>query len=251
MFFHYLAVFLAFAALSGCNQISAGLTSADEKINAAFPLKDTVKATYESLLASLGDKPAELKTVTAQFAKLMGVRAMTCTAKFSMGRFDTVAKIKEKVTDSDCFQKQDAQLAEWAGLQRLSLALSKPAMVPLSDLPDKALLPNFADYAGQVTVAAEANVMVVKGAQQFTAVQLPGGKVIHNFPIPEQTYRPASLSGNGQVLAVPVGSRNLRMIEVETGNLLWSTDEHSDLIAWLPQVQAALLILLLKSTMGL
>lgn len=241
MYLRYLAPLCACAMLVGCNQISAVFTRTDEKINAAFPLAEATKTAYGTLVSSLDGKPTELKAVAEQYTKLMGVRALTCTAKFPISRFDTVSNIKTMVTDPDCFQKQDARLSEWIGLQRLSLALSKPALIALSPLPDRAFLPNFADYSGQVTVAAEANVMVVKGTQRFTAVQLPSGKVISSFPIPEQTYRPATLAANGQVLAVPVGSRNLRMIEVETGNLLWSTEEFSDLIAWLPEVQAALL----------
>ena len=236
-----LALVFACAVLSGCNQISAGLTPADDRINSAFPLQDTVKIAYSALVSSLDGKPVELKTATEQYAKLMSVRALTCTAKSSIGRFDTVANIRGKVVDTDCFQKQDARLAEWISLQRLSFALNKPALLPLSVLPAKVLLPSFTDYSGQVTVAAQANVMVIKGAQRFTAVQIPGGKVISSFPVPEQTYRPAMLAANGQVLAVPVGSRNLRMIEVGTGNVLWTTEEYSDLIAWFPQVQAALL----------
>ncbi len=241
MEFRYWVLICASVLLTGCNQISAVLTPADEKINAAFPLADATRTAYTTLLASLDAAPTEQKSVAEEYSKLMGVRALTCTAKTPIGRFDTVSKIKAKVADTECFQKQDARLAEWVGLQRLSQALSRPALVALSALPDKALLPNFAEYSGQVTVAAEANVMVIKGGQKFTAVQLPSGKVLHSFPVPEQHYRPAILSANGHVLAVPVGSRNLRMVEVTSGNLLWSTEEYSDLIAWLPQVQAALL----------
>lgn len=241
MNFRYLALLYTCALLAGCNQISALITPADEKINAAFPLADATRTAYTTLLASLDTTPSERKSIVEEYTKLMGVRALTCTAKTPIGRFDTVSKIKTKVSDMECFQKQDVRLTEWVGLQRLSQVLSRPALVALSVLPDKALLPNFAEYSGQVTVASEANVMVVKGGQKFTAIQLPSGKVINSFPIPEQTYRPAILAANGRVLAVPVGSRNLRMIEVETGNLLWSTEEFSDLIAWLPQVQAALL----------
>ncbi|MDP3222955.1 MAG: hypothetical protein Q8M96_07445, partial [Rubrivivax sp.] len=122
-----------------------------------------------------------------------------------------------------------------------ALAMAQPSLVPVSALPAKALLPNINDASGQVSVAAAANVMVIKGSQRFSVVQLPGGKQLGSFAVPEQTYRPAVLSANGRVLAVPTGSRNLRLIEVETGNVLWNTDEYSDLIAWLPQVDAALL----------
>ena len=142
------------------------------------------------------------------------MRALTCTAKTPIGRFDTVAKIKNKVTDLECFQKQDVRLAEWISLRRLALAIAKPALFPLTDLPAKALLPNYSESNGQVATALAANVKVVKVAQKFNVMQLPTGKQLGSFPVPEQSYRPATLSANGRVLAVPVGSRNLLMIEV-------------------------------------
>lgn len=241
MYFRYLSLIGVSTLLAGCSQLSAVFTTTDEKINAAFPISDATKTAYSTLVASFEDSSPERKSVAAEYAKLLNVRALTCTAKTPINRWDTVSRIKAKVSDSGCFQKQDERLVEWIGLQRLSQALSRPPLVALSALPDKALLPSFSEFSGQLTVAAEANVMVIKGSQKFIAVQLPSGKPISSFPIPEQNYRPATVSANGRVLAVSVGSRNLRMIEVETGNLLWSTEEFSDLIAWLPQVQAALL----------
>jgi hypothetical protein len=241
MLLRHLALVCACTVLTGCDQISAGLTPTSERINAAFPLPDTLQIARNALTTSLEGNKAAQQTVNEQYAKLMNVRALTCTAKAPIGRFDTAIKIKSKVTDFDCFQKQDVRLAEWIGLQRLALAMTQPALVPVSALPAKALLPNINDAGGQVSMAAAANVMVVKGTQRFSVVQLPGGKQIGSFAVPEQTYRPAVLSANGRVLAVPTGSRNLRLIEVETGNVLWNTDEYSDLITWLPEVDAALL----------
>jgi hypothetical protein len=241
MNFRSIALVFSGVLLTACNQISAGLTPAHEKINAAFPIEDSIKIAHAALLAAMEGKHAEQKTISDQYAKLIGVRAITCTAKSSIDRFDTLQNIKLKVLDVECFQKQDALLAEWIGLQRLALALSRPALVPLSTLPDKSLLPNYSDYSGQVTAAADANVLVVKGTQKLTAVSLPSGKVINAFGLPEQAFKPVTLSPNGHVLAVPTGSRNLRMYEVETGKQLWNTEGYADVIAWLPQVQAALL----------
>ncbi len=243
MSYRYLALVCACVVLAGCDQISAGFTPAQDKINQAFPLADELQTARNALLASLeGDKAAH-QSVTEQYGKLMELRALTCTAKTPIGRFDNAFKIKTKVTDTDCFQKQDVRLAEWVALRRLALALAKPALAPLADLPAKALLPNYNEYTGHVAAAAAANVMVVRGQQRFSVVQLPGGKQLGSFAVPEQAYRQPTLSANGRVLALPLGSRNLRMIEVETGNVLWNTEEYSELIAWLPQLDAAILTL--------
>lgn len=241
MFLRHVALACACAALAGCDQIAAGFTPAQEKINAAFAPPDDLQSAHHALVSALeGDKAAQQATAQ-QHAKLMEVRALTCTAKTPIGRFDTISTIKAKVTDVECFRKEDARLAEWISLQRLARVLTKPPLAPLAALPAKALLPNFNDYTNQVAIAASANVMVVKGAQRFNLVELPGGKQLGSFAVPEQNYRPATLSPNGRVLAIPVGSRNLRMVEVETGNVLWNTEEYSDLIAWLAPLEAALL----------
>ena len=241
MFLRYLALICACTALAGCQQISAGLTPVSEKVNKAFPLADSLQTAHNSLMTSLESDKAAQQLVADQHNKLMELRALTCTAKTPIGRFDTVANIKNKVTDLPCFQKQDVRLAEWISLRRLALAIAKPALFPLADLPAKALLPNYSESNGQVATALAANVMVVKVAQKFNVIQLPTGKQLGSFAVPEQTYRPATLSANGRVLAVPVGSRNLLMIEVDTGSVLWNTEEYSELIAWLPQVEAAVL----------
>jgi hypothetical protein len=241
MFLRHVALACACAALAGCDQIAAGFTPAEEKINAAFAPPDDLQSAHHALVSALeGDKAAQ-QAVAQQYGKLMEVRALTCTAKTPIGRFDTISTIRTKVTDVECFRKEDARLAEWISLQRLARVLAKPPLAPLAALPAKALLPNFNDYTNQVTVAASANVMIVKSAQRFNLVELPGGKQLNSFAVPEQNYRPAILSPNGRVLAIPVGSRNLRMVEVETGNVLWNTEEYSDLIAWLAPLDAALL----------
>jgi len=228
-------------ALGGCERITAGLTPATEKVNKAFPLADDLQTAHNALMSSLeGDKSAQ-QTIAEQYNKLMTVRALTCTAKTPIGRFDTIPGIRGKVSDTDCFQKQDVRLAEWVAWRRLGLVMAKPPLTPLMDLPAKALLPNFTDYSGPVAVAAAANVMVARGPQKFSVVQIPSGKQISSFAAPDQSYRPPVLSSNGRVLAIPVGSRNLRIVEVETGNVLWNTEDYADLLAWLPQLEAAVL----------
>jgi hypothetical protein len=69
---------------------------------------------------------------------------------------------------------------------------------------------------------------------------LPTGKQISAFTSPEQSYRAAAVSPNGRLVAVP-GNKGMRFFDVETGQSLWSTQKYSDVIAWLPQVQAIVL----------
>ena len=105
MFLRYLALVCACTALAGCQQISAGLTPVSEKVNKAFPLADTHQTAHNGLLTSLESDRAARQLVADQYNKLMELRALTCTAKTPIGRFDTVANIKNKVTVSAYFSR--------------------------------------------------------------------------------------------------------------------------------------------------
>lgn len=227
--------------LAGCDLMSAISTPATDKINAAFPPPPELLVAQKSLQSALQGTPATQQAQAELYAQRMLERAQTCTATYSIGRLDTVSGIRGKVDNASCFTTLDAALAEWIGLQHLALVLAKPALVPYAELPAKTMLPDPGEPAGMVATATGANVMVVKTAQRFTAVELPGGKPINGFPVPELSFKPAALSANGRVLAVPLGSRNLRLFEVETGAVLWDTQAYAGLLAWLPQHNAALL----------
>lgn len=236
-----LALLAIAACLTGCDMVKAGFTPAAEKINEAFPLPDEVQVARTRLLASLeGDKVGRQR-VAGQLGKLMEVRALTCTALAPAGRFDTPAKIKSKVTDANCFVTQDAALEEWVGMQRVAIALNGAPLVPITPLPARSLLPNTTDTIATAAIAAGANVLVVRTQQQqFIALQLPTGKQISAFTSPEQSYRAAAVSPNGRLVAVP-GNKGMRFFDVETGQSLWNTQKYSEVIAWLPQVQAIVL----------
>ena len=52
------------------------------------------------------------------FEQLLGVRALTCRSTTAISRFDSVAAVRGKLTDKDCFKKQDAELAAYRQLSR-------------------------------------------------------------------------------------------------------------------------------------
>jgi hypothetical protein len=235
----YFAVAATALCLAGCDYITAAVTPASDRINAAFPLPEELQTASARLLSSLEtDKPAQQQTAD-QFDKLLKVRALTCTATAPVGRFDSPLKIRGKVTDTACFQQQDAVLTEWVGLRRLGLALREAPAYPLTPLPAKGLMPNFSEHVSQVTAAEQANVLVVQG-QRFTALQLPGGKQISSFAVPDQRGGPVALSPNGRLLAVPLG-KGLRILDVASGATLWNTDKYGQVIGWLPKLDLVVL----------
>lgn len=227
--------------LAGCDLVSAISTPVEEKINRAFPLPQELQVAHKALQEALQSNAPAQKAQAALYARRMNERAQTCTATVSIGRLDTISGIRQKVDNADCFARQDTVLADWIGLQHLALVLAKPPLVPLADLPARTALPDLGEPGGAVATATGANVMVVKSGQRFNVVELPGGKSINAFPVPDLSFKPTLLSANGRVLAVPLGSRNLRLFEVETGAVLWDTQAYAGLLAWLPQQQAALL----------
>lgn len=223
----------ASASLAGCDRMQAAFTPIPEKINAAFPLPDETELARARLVAALEqDKPAQ-EAVNAQVAQLMNARALACTATTPIGRFDTPFRIKAKVTDPQCFTKQDAQLDEWIAVRRIGLALRAPALVPAAPLPARALLPNTLENFSSAHLAAQANVLLLRNYQHKSqVVQVPTGKELSSFSV-EGSGR-ASLSPNGRLAAVP-GVKVLRIVDVESGKVLWTTDKYQDVVAWAPQ----------------
>lgn len=221
------------ACLTGCDRMKAAFTPIPERVTAAFPLPDETELARARLVAALeGDKRAE-DAVNSQLAQLMNARALACTASAPVGRFDTVQRIRGRVADVQCFTRQDAQLDEWIALRRIALILRAPALVPAAPLPARALLPNTIENFSSVHLAAQANVLVLRNYQgKAQALQVPAGKEIASFSV-EGSGRP-SLSPNGRLLAVP-GVKMLRVADVESGKVLWTSDKYQDVVGWAPQ----------------
>lgn len=213
--------------------MNAAFTPIPDKVNAAFPLPDETELARSRLFAALENDKAAQEATTGQFAQLMNARALACTASSPVGRFDTVRNIRSRVADVQCFTTQDAQLDEWIALHRIALALRAPPLAPAAPLPPRVLLPNTLDNFSSVHLAAQANVLVLRNYQgKAQALQVPAGKEIASFTV-EGSGRP-SLSPNGRLLAVP-GVRMLRVADVASGKVIWTSDKYQDVIAWGPQ----------------
>jgi hypothetical protein len=228
-------------ALTGCDRFNAALMPAPEKINLAFPLTVELTVAKTSLLNALDSNIEAKQSVTDQLAQLMTVRALSCAGTTQIDRFDTPIQVKTKINDMECFKKQDATLTEWVGLKRVAIALRLPALRPLAALPAKAIVPS-ADNSVTMAAAESANIAVVKGnAGKFTVVDLSGGKPINSFQAPGEAHRFATVSPNGRLMAVPISNRSLTIYDLETASALWSTDKYSDLVAWMPELEALVL----------
>ena len=236
-----LACLLALSmALTGCNQLRAVLLSQTEKVNLAFPVAEDLVTAHNSFFSSL-EEGSSKSVLAGQYAALLKIRGLTCSGTASIGLFDTTAVIKAKISDTACFKEQDAKLAEWIGIQRFVAALQKPALVPLSPLQSRAVIA-IPESISSMVVARSANVIVLRASKpKFMVMQVPGGKIINSFDAPAEAYRPPALSPNGRVLAMPIGSSALWLVDTETGVTLWKTTKFSDVTAWLPEVAATVL----------
>lgn len=235
-------VLAASACLVGCEGPSV-FAPIPERILAAVPLPDEVELARSRLLAALeADRPAQ-EHVARQFEQLLAARALACTAGNPIGRFDSLETIRRKASDKACFTKHDAQLEEWIAVRRIGLALRAAPLVPAAALPPHALLPNSTEPVASAELAADANVLVLRTHQQrFQVLDVPGGKELASFSVSDGYGRKPSLSPNGRLLAVG-GGKTLRIIDVESGRPLWSTDKYQDVVAWGPQWDMVVLTL--------
>jgi hypothetical protein len=234
----YLSLVALALSLTGCDVVRSVFVDPAEKINAAFPLPDALQQSQEQLFA--GPQDAALATLRKDYEQRLQARALACSRQAPPGRFDTVGDVRRKLTGSACFHEQDLALLDWVGTQRFMQAMRKPALVPFAPLGANVSIPPQPETTAEVLAARSANVVVLKGANgRLSTIELPSGKNLRSFAAPELSERASSLSPNGRVLAVPVPNA-LKMMDTETGDTLWSTAKFSEVIAWLPEVEATL-----------
>lgn len=227
--------------LGACDRIKGVAMSAAEKVNLAVPIAPEITTAQSVFYAALKANKTQEIHLVEQFEQLMTVRALSCMGTTRVGRFEEPSDIRSKFTDLECFKKQDTVLADWLGLQRVALALRLPALRPYAELKGKVTI---ASDQNSVTMAAatSANIVVVKSnTGKFTTLDLSGGKPISSFQAPGEAHRFASVSPNGRMLAVPVSNRSLTLFDLESGTVLWTTEKYSDVVAWMPGIEAVVL----------
>lgn len=229
------------AALGGCDLYRTATTSVPDKVNEAFPLREDLVTARNSLVASLaGDAPAQQATAD-EVARMMTVRALSCSGGVSIGRFDAVAEVKRKIGSAECFREQDAKLADWLGMRRVGVAMRLPPLAAPAALPARFAVAQ-GDFAADLFIAASANVLAVQGTRgQYTVLELPSGRKMASLDAPGTSPHASSLSPNGRVLAVASGHGGVKFHDAEAGHLLWSSEKYGQVVAWLPQAEATLM----------
>jgi hypothetical protein len=214
-----------------------------EKFAKAFPPSAEVRISYENLETLTTASVASLKSFKENYESRLMMRALTCSQGSSISRFDSVEKIKKLEIDRECLKEQDSQLLQLIGLKLVGIRLSEPPLRPMVKLGTPSIIHSVDGIEPyMVKAASKAGVAVLRGRQnEFFSLEIPSGKKITSLPtMPEASQANFSLSPNGRVLAIPVYNKDIRFLDVETGQDLWLAKDFTQFDAWLPEVQSAL-----------
>lgn len=217
--------------------------SAPDKISKAFQPSAEVRISLENLESLIPADDESLKFFKSNYESRLTLRALTCSQGYSIGRFDSIENIKKLAIDRDCLKEQDEQLHQLIGLKLIGFRLMQPPLRPFVKLGPPSTMHGLDGIEFHIgKSASKAGVAVFRSSRnEFVSVEIPSGKKIASLPtMPEASQTNFSLSPNGRVLAIPVNNRDLRFLDIETGQDLWLAKDTIQFDAWLPEVQSAL-----------
>lgn len=196
--------------LAGCDFSSAFLFTPEDKINAAFPVSETVRIGKAAVLDQASGEQRE--EITAQFNTHLKMRALGCAKGYSPSWFTSSEEIRKKLGSQSCFTEADNEIARWLGLCRAGLTLAKPALKPV---PKNA--PSFivADgYILNARFATNAGIALIETAQSIEIVDFETMNPI--FRETKGLTGIGSPSPNGRLFTTNEGDR-LKIKDAESG----------------------------------
>lgn len=205
------AIALIAFSTSGCDGL--GLNP-EAKINAAFPLDDSISKSKTETLKQL---PAEKQEVLEnEYAHRLKLRALSCSKGYSPSWFASAEQIRSSLTDRTCFAEADASIARWLGLFQVGILLAQPPLKPIPDNPPKFLLAD--SHITNAHFARNAGVGLFELHDGIQIVELGTGKTILKDKKTGYSQN-NTLSSNGRVFATGSGS-GMKISSVETGQIL-------------------------------
>ena len=194
--------------LTGCS-VDTFRMPPEDKINAAFPLPDTVAT---SVIALMGAAPAaRQKEIQEQLATRMKTRAVTCAKGYAPAWYTSIDSIRKILDAQACFAEADAAIYRWVGMLRTGFALKMQA--PASSgarLPGPILTNRSITW---LRVASRAPVALVDTGLTFEVVNLETGTVMYTEG--KETPQVGFISHNGRLF---VRDENGKLVIKSTEN---------------------------------
>lgn len=216
--------------------------STTEKFNKAFLPSPEVRVALETLESTLSTDKDNLKSFHDLYESKLTLRTLNCSQGQSISIFTSIEKIKSLPVDKECLKTQDTQLMDLIGTKMVGYLISQPTLHPLDKIghpvalyaPEGASLDSgsLASRAGVATHRSSSNDLL--------AVEVPSGKKLSKIASVTEAYRRESLSPNGRVVAVPIGSGKILFADTETGQTLWTSPDFNEVFAWMPEISAVL-----------
>lgn len=234
---------LTLGFLSGCS-ISDRFLPSEEKIHRAFPPSAEVRVIMEDARETFRNETNSLKHLEERIRSQIQLRSLTCTQGLSIGRIDSIEKIKTLPVDQNCLAEQDENLAATVGTFLLAKLLVQPPLRPLTSLDSVSAVARITGVEASFSNAAShANVLLTHGSRngELSFVEIPSGKTISSVPHSLGPYtNKISISPNGRLAAVGTGNTGVIFLDIERGRKLWEPRKLTQFYAWLPDVNAAL-----------
>lgn len=239
-----LAMLLGCLAISGCSKLEEISLSPAEKINRAFPLSVEARVTEEQLRYVLASNAAALQEFDRALGLKLELRALNCAGNVEISRLDSVDAVKALPLSRDCLNAQDAQLLRFLQFRMVATRLAQNALRPLLPLGQPVpITPAIDTYSG--FAASAAGVAILRGTRgELVSIEIPGGQPIATLQTAQLSGgESASLSPNGRLLAMraPYGN-GIAIFDTETGDRLFYAMDLNNLLAWLPELSAALVV---------
>ena len=233
-----LGVFVLCASVAGCSRIQDAALPMPIKVNAAYPVSPEVRIAQERLHALLAGDAQGVAALDAQTDARMTLRATICSKDISISWFDSIASIKSRRLESQCFLERDRELQRFLGIRTIGVLLARPPLRPSKSVGLPAALPT-----GQLSrvaagaIARDAGVAVLQDEKgDLIVVEILGAALIAQLPRVEHLGKTGTLlSPNGRVVAVH-SAQQLLFYDAETGNLVWDVGNGGKVLTWLPEV---------------
>jgi len=206
-------IFVLSAMLPGHAAASGLFSSAEDRINAAFPVATEVQngKTVAFELAS-GAQQREFET---QFDAHLKQRARGCAKDYSPSFFTSKEEIRNHLNNPSCFDDADKEIIAWLGIKKVGLILAQPALVPIGANKPSVFTAN-ANILGIPVVADEASVALLFMSNDIGIVDLNTSKLLFRE---RRSGTPGPLSPNGR-LFITGESDQLKIRDTLSGEVI-------------------------------